>query len=209
MLRDVTAAFLFAGSSSSEAERVSQSHRHTERTLTWPVTQTAIEKALPSTANMHSTHIKHKHSPLLLLLFGWQSQKVTIDGAHTHIHSRFTRPHTFGIPPSNTGTARLCIQQPCPDPSPFYPHSAHAYPYPQQLVLSHTPVPGGQDPQPLQHLALRPHSPQQVTPQAGGTYIPALTPVADPVPSHTSLPSSWHLVLTALTHGTEGEVTQR
>ncbi|KAM9591014.1 tyrosine-protein kinase Fer-like isoform 5-T7 [Morphnus guianensis] len=61
------------GSTSSEAEHVSQRDRraHRQRMLTRPVTQTATDKALPSTAPTYRTLIKHKHrqtSPLPLWL---------------------------------------------------------------------------------------------------------------------------------------------
>ncbi|KAK4808467.1 hypothetical protein QYF61_005784 [Mycteria americana] len=36
-------------------------HTQTQRTMTCPVTQTATDKALPSTAPIYRTHIKHKH----------------------------------------------------------------------------------------------------------------------------------------------------
>lgn len=64
--------FPFAGLHHSEAEHKSQRHRHrthTQRTVTRLVTQTAMDKVLPSTAPTRSTHIRRKHRQPSSLLF--------------------------------------------------------------------------------------------------------------------------------------------
>lgn len=123
-LSDTAAASLFAGTTSSKAMHVSQrqtdtdTHGHTSRTLTRPVTDTATDKALLSAAPTQRAHIKHKHSQpcLLLLLLGWR-RPVSSAGAHTTL-SRLTSTHTFVVA-SSTGKAPLPTRDPCPHPGPL------------------------------------------------------------------------------------------
>ena len=101
-----------------ETDRHTDTHGHTSRTLTRPVTQTTAEKALPSTAPAYRTLIKHKHrQPSLLLLLGWQRQEVTSVGTYMTLF-RFTITHTFVVP-SSTGKAPLSTWHPCLHPSPL------------------------------------------------------------------------------------------
>lgn len=96
-LRDAAEAFLFAGSTSSKTEQVSQRHTNTQtqRMPTWPVTQAATDKALRSAAPAYRTHINHKYrQPSPLLRFGWRG-RMSLVQAHTHVrHSPGSQAHT-------------------------------------------------------------------------------------------------------------------
>lgn len=106
-LRDAAAAFPFAGSTSSKAELGSQ--RHTHRTGTWPVTQTATQKVLPSTVSTYRTRLKHKHrQPNPLLLLGWQRQKVTSAGTQTTLQYHCLDPRPSCLP---HGSPTPCLVQ--------------------------------------------------------------------------------------------------
>ena len=82
-------------------------HTHTQRTPIWPVTQTATDRALPSTAPTYKTHIRCKpRQPRPLLLLGWQRQKVT-SAAHTP-HSPGSQAHAHSWIPRAPSQA-LCL----------------------------------------------------------------------------------------------------
>lgn len=56
--RDTAATCLFAASTSSKSELISQRHTDTHRTLTRPNAQTAIDKVLPAIPPMYRACIK-------------------------------------------------------------------------------------------------------------------------------------------------------
>jgi len=133
-VRDTAATFPFAGSTSSEAENVSQRHKHghrhtcKQRTLPWLATHTAADKALPAACNATRTHVKHSYrqrSPLLLS--GWFTCEGTHNALKVHQHT-----HTFTDPPS-TGTAPLHLT---PRPYPSTPYPPHRSPAHQLVQLS-------------------------------------------------------------------------
>lgn len=84
--------FLFANSSSDEAAHIPQTHtqrhRHIQRTPIWPATQAATDKALPSAAPTHKTHIKDNPqtatspSPLQCA-----KTRRSLEQAHRHTHT--------------------------------------------------------------------------------------------------------------------------
>ena len=111
-LRDAAAAFPLAGVICSKAEHASQRCTHTDtptqRTLTGPVTQTATDDVLLSTAPTCRTHIKYKQpatSPASLGLAetGGHQRRHTHDTLsihkHTHVHGSPEYWHSPSVPP--------------------------------------------------------------------------------------------------------------
>lgn len=98
-----------------------ETHRHrmhTQRTVTHSVMQTAMNKALPSTAPTRGTHVKHKYS--------WVSASFPTGRALCSLMKalpaplcRFTSTHWFmgGLA---MGTALLPAQHPCPQSQPSH-----------------------------------------------------------------------------------------
>lgn len=106
-LRDMADAFLVAGPTSNEAVHLS-AHTRAQRTPTWPVTQAAADKALPSTAPTHRTHVKdNPQTPKPPPLLRWAEDEAgTSAGAHArttlqvHKHTHLCRSLDYQHGPS-------------------------------------------------------------------------------------------------------------
>ena len=123
-LRDMTTTFLFAGSTSSEAEHISQRQTHTGmymQDMTRLVTQTATDKVLPSTAPAYRTHINTStDSQVPYSSWADRGRRSLVQQSHTTC-PRLTSTCTF-VSPLSTSTAPLSAQHPCLHPGPLtYP----------------------------------------------------------------------------------------